>query len=69
MLTNPQRIVGLFLLIENFKSEGIRKHPFGATILTTSHRTSEPFERKMIAELVIDSKREKVCQSPSSTPK
>jgi hypothetical protein len=32
--------VAIFLLIENFKSEGIKKHPFGATILNVSLKTS-----------------------------
>ena len=49
--------MALFLLIENFKSEGIKKHPFGATILNTSQKTTEPYERKLIADLVVDLKR------------
>lgn len=57
LLTHQQRIVALFLLIENFKSEGIKKHPFGATILNISQNTTEAFERKMIADLIIESKR------------
>lgn len=43
LLTNQQRLIALFLLIENFKSEGIKKHPFGATILNTSQKTTEPY--------------------------
>jgi hypothetical protein len=35
--------VALFLLIENFKSEGFKRHPFGATILNISQKTQEPF--------------------------
>ena len=63
LLNGQQRIVAIFLLIENFKSEGFKRHPFGATILNISLRTTEAYERRMIADLVLDSKREKVCSS------
>lgn len=43
LLSSQQRIVALFLLIENFKSEGFKRHPFGATILNISLRTTEAY--------------------------
>ena len=58
LLTSLQRIPAIFLLIENYKTEGISRHPFGATIFELSYNTVEPFEKKMISDIIIDSHRE-----------
>ena len=63
MLTCQQRIVAIYLLLDNFKAEGIKKHPFGSTILEIESKTTEPFERKMISEIVIDSKRDRFAKA------
>jgi len=39
LLTSLQRIPAIFLLIENYKTEGISHHPFGATILELVQNT------------------------------
>jgi Ca2+-binding EF-hand superfamily protein len=58
LLTCLQRIPAIFLLIENYKTEGINHHPFGATILELVQNTPESFEKKMISDMIIDSQRE-----------
>lgn len=60
LLTSLQRIPALFLLIENYKADGISHHPFGATIFEIVQNTPEPFEKKMISDMVIDANREEV---------
>jgi hypothetical protein len=57
LLTSLQRIPAIFLLIENYKTEGISHHPFGATILEIVQCTPEPFEKRMISDMIIDSQR------------
>jgi len=63
LLTNQQRIVAIFLLLENYKNEGIKKNPFAATILEISNQGFEPFERIMIAEILLDMKRDRFAKT------
>lgn len=43
LLTPLQRLPAIFLLVENFKTEGITRHPFGAIIFQLYSDTPEPF--------------------------
>lgn len=43
LLTSLQRIPAIFLLIENYKTEGISHHPFGASIFELAFSTPEAF--------------------------
>ena len=63
LLTSLQRIPAIFLLIENYKTEGISHHPFGATIFELIYNTTESFEKKMIGDIIIDLRREEVNDS------
>lgn len=50
----------MFLLLEAFKVEGIRKNPFAGILFEVYDKTTEPYERKFLCELLLDNKRDRV---------
>lgn len=68
LLTKLQRIIALFLILESFKAEGVKKNPFGGLIFEIYDKTVEHYERKFICEMLLDNKRDKVSAASLSTP-
>lgn len=50
----------MFILIEAFKAETIRKNPFAGVLFEIYDKTTEHYERKFLCEMLLDNKRDKV---------
>lgn len=60
LLTRQQRLVGLFLLLDCALNEDVAQSPFAVMLFWLFDRSSEPFERMLLHDVLVLDQRDKV---------
>jgi hypothetical protein len=53
-------LLSIFIIIESYRIDGIKKNPFGGILFEIYNKTADQYEKKFIAEILVDNKKEKV---------